>query len=55
MKKRLITVLLIAAMFIPSIIAAANYAYLKNTPIEYRNVSKLDIADLAGTIFHLDK
>ncbi|MCI8590346.1 MAG: M23 family metallopeptidase [Clostridiales bacterium] len=55
MKKNVITVLLIAVMFIPSIIAVANYAYLKNTPIEYRNVSKLDITDLADTVFHLDK
>lgn len=55
MKKKLFTVLLIVALFIPSIIAIANYAYLKNTPIEYRSVSQLDITDISGTVFNLDK
>lgn len=53
MKKKLLTVLLVAAMFIPGIIAVINYTYLKNTPLEYRSLSRLDITDVSGNVFEL--
>ncbi len=53
MKNKLLTVLIVIAMLIPGIIAVANYTYLKNTPIEYRNLSRVDITDLSGERFEL--
>ena len=55
MKRKLLTVLTAIAMLIPGIIAVINYAYLKNTPIEYRNLAQLDITDLAGDVFNLQR
>ncbi len=55
MKKKLITFLIILALLIPTFIAIADYAYLKHTPLEYRNLSGLEITDLAGDIFKIDR
>lgn len=55
MKKKLITFLIIIALLIPTFIAVADYAYLKHTPLEYRNLSGLEITDLAGDRFVIDR
>ena len=55
MKKKLLGVLIALAMLIPGIIAIADYTYLKNTPIELRNISRLEITDPAGDVFDLVK
>ena len=55
MKKKIISVLIILALMIPTFIAIADYVYLKNTPLEYRNLSGLEITDLAGDRFVIDR
>ncbi len=55
MKKKIISVLIILALMIPTFVAIADYAYLKNTPLEYRNLSGLEITDLAGDTFVIDR
>lgn len=54
-KGRFIAVLLIIAMFIPTAIAVANYIANRNSPLDEKRVSTLEMTDAVGQSFKFDK
>ncbi|MBQ8509286.1 MAG: M23 family metallopeptidase [Clostridia bacterium] len=52
--KSILTALVcVAALFIPSYVAIANYVTAQNAPVDEKSVSKLEITDMAGNLFTL--
>ena len=45
---------IVAALFIPSYIAVANYVMAQNAPVDESSVSTLEITDIDGNVFTLD-
>lgn len=52
-KSILATVACVAALFIPSYIAIANYVIAQNAPVDASSVSTLEIADIDGKVYTL--
>ncbi len=55
MKKKIIAVLIIIAIFIPTYLAVAYYISAQNAPVAERTVEKLTLTDLDGNKFVFDK
>lgn len=55
MKNKLILILLSIALFIPSIIAIAYYAYMTATPVEQRELAKVEITGVDDHTFTLER
>ena len=55
MKKKLIAVLIIIAIFIPTYLAVAYYVSAQNAPVAERTVEKLTLTDLEKKDFIFNK
>jgi len=55
MKKKIILLIVILALFIPTLIAVGYYINAQNAPVAERTVEKLTVTDLDGNVFVFDK
>lgn len=55
MKKKIIALLIIIALFIPTFIAVGYYVSAQNAPVAERTVDKLTLSTLDGNVFVFDK
>ena len=55
MKKKIILLVVVLALFIPTLIAVGYYINAQNAPVSERTVEKLTVTDLDGKVFVFDK